>query len=188
MDSNLNIVCYAGGTCGDLVSALIDPTDARLDTENKRVMILPVRSMLKKPFLFNSIQDKDSYVSNMGKQYKSIPSHDAEYHISKKHPFIGIAVSKFETAMWAAKRFKNLHDPQVWDKLCTQLSINTTEQYASMILDFNSLMLQHSTHLIFLEEILDGKLIERLEDIRSSKLPANTNEFYTNWLSLCKLN
>ena len=38
-DDNLKIVCYTGGTCGDLISALIDSSGSKLNHIFKTVEI-----------------------------------------------------------------------------------------------------------------------------------------------------
>ena len=111
--SKMNIVCYTGGTCGDMISAILDPIGTRF--RHTAVMIDHAdRSRLKKPHLFQSDQEKDQYLIEIEKKYQSIPSHDLDYHVRKKHNFIGITVQDKAVALWAAKRFKQLHRAHVW--------------------------------------------------------------------------
>ena len=59
----INIVCYAGGTCGDILTSLIDPKGAVLNTSGS--ISLPAdRSKLKKPHLLPEIQDKLDYINH----------------------------------------------------------------------------------------------------------------------------
>jgi hypothetical protein len=46
-------VCYCGGTCGDLISALIDNSDAYL--HNNTVKHASLRERLKKPHQFQNL-------------------------------------------------------------------------------------------------------------------------------------
>jgi hypothetical protein len=66
----MNIVCYTGGTCGDMVSAILDVSGAYF--KNTTVMFDQDRIQLKKPHLFASDQLKDQYLVEIAKKYKSI--------------------------------------------------------------------------------------------------------------------
>ena len=102
----MNIVCYTGGTCGDMISAILDSAGGYFT--NNRVMFDQDRTQLKKPHLFNSDTEKDQYLIEAGKKYRSIPSHDLDYHIRNAHDFIGITVQDNAVALWAATRFKKI--------------------------------------------------------------------------------
>lgn len=183
-DSQLNIVCYTGGTCGDLVTAIIDNRGTELNYEKGTVTISPDRSRLKKPHQFDGVDSKDFYLQSIKKQYLSIPSHDLEYHLLKHHNFIGIAVTDFDAALWAANRFKELHRPLVWKEMQSKCGAATVEDYARMLIDFSNLLKKHSQLLITLESILLGNAIESMENLLQQQIPAQNRDFYQKWLKL----
>ena len=173
----MNIVCYTGGACGDMISAILDPTGTRF---NNTAMIIDdvYRTRLKKPHLFQSDLEKDQYLIEIEKKYKSIPSHDLDYHIRKKHNFIGITVQDKTVALWAATRFKRLHGAHVWEEMNTVCGVGTVEGYAQIMIDFSDLIKQHTDRIVSLESILAGTAL----DNPILKL-ANKN-VYRNWIDL----
>ena len=175
--SKMNIVCYTGGACGDMISAILDPTGTRF---NNTAMIIDdvYRTRLKKPHLFQSDLEKDQYLIEIEKKYKSIPSHDLDYHIRKKHNFIGITVQDKTVALWAATRFKRLHGAHVWEEMNTVCGVGTVEGYAQIMIDFSDLIKQHTDRIVSLESILAGIAL----DNPILKL-ANKN-VYRNWIDL----
>lgn len=175
----INIICYTGGTCGDLVSALIDPTDVRF--YQTTVVHADNRIRLKKPHLFNNDIEKDQYIDYISNHYRSIPSHDLNYHISKKHDFIGVTVEDRKTANWAARRFKRLHRQQVWEEMCKICGAETVEDYAQTLIDYSWLVAQHTTRLIKLEDILRGDALQSLQSLGITNYNKNV---YRNWLDL----
>lgn len=183
MDSGIipNIVCYAGGTCGDLLCALIDPTDAVVD-ENK-IILTKERSKLKKPHLFTNDNDKDAYIFNIAQKYQSIPSHNFDYHIARQHSIIGIVVTDLNIAKIAAARFKNLHRPEVWNNMQKSCGAQTVEEYAQILIDFSNLVALHCNNLVYLNSIIDGTVISELSrygvDVSDSG-----KEIYDQWLTL----
>ena len=150
----MHIVCYMGGTCGDILTTIIDPTDAVL-TE-RAVKLTPERSRLKKPHLFDNDKDKDKYVRDIKSVYNSIPSHNIAYHARYSHEFIGIVVDDRAVAEWAAERFKNLHRPHVWEEMQRHCGAGTVKMYAQSMLDFSNLVREHTSNLVQLERILAG--------------------------------
>lgn len=179
MDSTMNtsIVCYMGGTCGDLITAIIDPRYAELN--NTAVRLDPDRSRLKKPHLFDSDLDKDNYINEVGLVYNSIPSHDVAYHVARRHQFIGIVVNNRAVATWAAERFRNLHRPHVWQEMQAQCGADSVAVYTQSMLDFSNLVRSRSSNLIQLERILAGHAVD---DLRSLGIAAPGKSFYQLWL------
>ena len=57
------IICYMGGTCGDLISAMIDPTDVII--ENSKITLTDERQRLKKSYLFSSDHRRDQYLEDI---------------------------------------------------------------------------------------------------------------------------
>jgi glycerol kinase len=175
--SKMNIVCYTGGTCGDMISAILDPVGTRF--RHTAVMIEDSdRSRLKKPHLFQSDQEKDQYLIEIEKKYQSIPSHDLDYHVRKKHDFIGITVQDKATALWAAKRFKQLHRAHVWEEMTALSGVNSVEEYAQMMIDFSNLITQHTDRVVSLESIRAGTALD------NPILKTASKNLYRNWLDL----
>ena len=180
MDSDtLKIVCYTGGTCGDLISALIDPTHVKF--ENTAVMHLANRQRLKKPHTFDNNKEKDQYINEISTQYLSIPSHDLDYHIQQSHQFIAITVQDSEIAMWAARRFQALHRPHVWQEMQTKCGAATIEEYAQMMIDYSNMIVNHTTDIVKLEDIRNGQAIQALAKLGINSTHKN---LYQNWLDL----
>jgi len=166
-----------GGTCGDLICVLFDSIDAEI--YHNRVSLTLERQRLKKPHTFYNDEEKDQYLENISKIYKSIPSHDIEYHIRRQHEFIGIAVDEFKTALWAARRFKKLHKPQVWKEMQSACGAKTVEEYAQMMLDYSYMIKEQTSKIILLEEIISGQAIEKLQSLVNKQLNC---DFYQQWL------
>jgi hypothetical protein len=176
MDSPV-IVCYMGGTCGDLIAAMIDGRDVDVSGQ---AMHPAQRQRLKKPHLFANEIEMDLYLAQISKTYRSIPSHAIEYHMNQKHDFLGIDVSDWDTAIWAATRFKKIHAPQVWQEMTKHCGAATVEAYAENLIDFGSLIRQHARHVIPLEYIRNGRAVDRLSSIIS--LDKSAHNLYKQWL------
>ena len=176
----IDIFCYAGGTCGDLITALID--DQGLSFRSKAVMFDLERMQLKKPHTFNSDVEKDQYITNMAVKYRSIPSHDLDYHVRSKHAMIGITVQDTDTALWAAERFKQLHRPHVWLEMQTACGANSVGDYAQIMIDFSNQLQQHTDRTVALESIRAGTVLDQLSQLTT--LSPTSKNFYQNWLDL----
>lgn len=174
----IKIICYAGGTCGDLITALFDGQGTHF--RNKAVVLKPDRERLKKPHTFATDNDKDTYLKDIALKYQSVPSHDLQYHVERKHNFIGITVQDQEVALWAAQRFKDLHRPHVWAEMSAACGADTVEDYAQMMIDFSNLVAQHTNNIITLESIRDGTVLT------NSILANSSTNLYKNWLDLQK--
>ena len=178
--SGLKIVCYTGGTCGDLIAGMIDCRD--ITYRNSALAHDDFRQRLKKPNTFTSNEEKDKYIEEVSAQYNSIPSHDLNYHIKRKHPFISITVKDFDTALWAANRFKQLHRPHVWEEMQQACGSKTVEDYAQILIHYSNLVRKHTEQLITLESIIQGQAVDRLENILKRNLNNTEKDFYNNWL------
>ena len=175
----IEIVCAAGGTCGDILTAIMDASD--VEFKNATVWIAPERSQLKKPHSFADDSAKNNYVNLMSLVYNSIPSHDLDFHVRYRHPFIAVTVDKFETALWASERFKKLHRPHVWEEMQKVCGATNVNEYAQTMMDYSNLVRKHTTKLVALERILAGHAVEDLNQITDLDL---NNEFYQQWLKL----
>jgi hypothetical protein len=180
----INIICYAGGTCGDLITTLIDSKNVSLN-ENI-VTIHEERTKFKKPFLFNNNSEKDLYLLEMSKKYFSIPSHDIEYHKEKKHSFIGITVQDRSCAEWAASRFKDLHRPHVWKEMTHSCGAGSVSEYAQILIDYSNMIQKFTNCIIKLEDIVNGNAIKILTEFGITG-SSNADEFYNLWLSKQKV-
>lgn len=172
----IEIICYAGGSCGDLITALIDSKGAYF--RNQAVMFDQDRLRLKKPHTFVHDEDKDQYLDEMANKYQSVPSHDIQYHIKRQHNFIGITVKDFNIAIWAAKRFKELHRPHVWAEMASVCGVNSIEDYAQVMIDFSNIVIQHTDRIITLESIKNGVLLQ------NPILKNTSKHLYQNWSDL----
>lgn len=184
MDDKLTIICYTGGTCGDLISAIIDPSDAEF--KRNAVWHNQERICLKKPHLFETDLEKDQYINTISKKYLSIPSHDLDYHVRLGHTFISIVTDKFNVAMWAARRFKTLHRPHVWEEMQHACGANTIEEYAQMLIDYSNMVRAHTDKVLDLERIYRGHAIEDLQNWLTNPISKSSQNLYKNWLLLQK--
>lgn len=176
----IHIVCYAGGTCGDLVSAMIDSCDAEI-RDTGAVFHAIERTRLKKPHLFESDLDKDQYLDSVT-GYHSISSHDTDYHINRRHRFITVGIQHIDTAVWAAQRFRDLHRPQVWQEMTARCGARTLEQYAQIMMDYSSMVANHTQDVVKLESIIRGSAVNEIQDIIGRSLQPESIEFYHCWL------
>ena len=180
--SNLKIVCYTGGTCGDLISALIDSKDIKFQYKTVHHSIL--RQRLKKPHTFADDVEKDQYLHAMSTQYLSVPSHDLDYHIRCNHQFISITVQDFDTAVWAATRFRNCHRPHVWQEMQNKCGAKSINDYAQLLIDYSNMVANHTKNIVQLEDIRNGQAIVTLEKLLGIQVSKKTNNVYQNWMDL----
>ena len=167
-NSNIEIVCYMGGVCGDLVMSVIDSRDSVIT--DAHVMMPASRYKLKKPHLFQSSVEKDQYLIDIAASYKSIPSHDTEYHVERGHSFITSVITDVETALWAAARFKNYHRPQVWDEMLEKCGANSISDYADQLMRYSDRIQKHTTKVVNLNDIRSGNLLDKLQQFVSTPL------------------
>lgn len=172
----MKIICYTGGTCGDVITALFDSVGTSY--RGNTVMISSDRSRFKKPHMFANDEEKDQCLVDMAVKYQSIPSHDLDYHVRKQHEFIGITVQDWDVALWAAQRFKDLHRPHVWEEMTAACGANLIEDYAQIMIDFSNLVVQHTNNIVTLESIRAGTVLQ------NSILQNTDKNFYNTWLKL----
>jgi hypothetical protein len=181
MENTVNIIVYTGGTCGDLIGALIDPTNAKLTKTT--ITLDSMQTRLKKLSNFSNNNEKDIYLSNV--KFKSVTSHDLEYHKLRDHKFISIVVEDFDLALWAATRFKNLHRTQVWKEMSKISGANNTNEYAQIILDYSNMVKSFAYFTINLKEIVEGTVLQQMQQIIE---PSKKSEkIYKQWLLANKL-
>lgn len=181
MDSN-HIVCYTGGTCGDLVVALIDSLD--VEFQASKINHNQERSRLKKPHLFESVEEKDQYLVDVMRKYNSIPSHDLDYHMEQNHNIVSVVVSNFSVAVWAAHRFQQYHRPHVWKEMSERCGAHTVEDYAQIMLYYSDKVSRYTTNLIRLEDIVNGHAIDAVENYTKRSVDDAGKQIYKQWLIL----
>jgi hypothetical protein len=174
------IVCYTGGTCGHVLSAIIDSQGCEFN--GTAVKMSPDRCLLNKPHTFLNALEKTKYVHDMSLVYNSLPSHDLDYHVGAGQDFITVTVNKVDTALWAAERFKQLHRPNVWEEMQKFCGANDVNGYAKTLIDYSNMVKTHTTKIIALERILSGHAVEDLANYVDS--PELDNNFYQEWLKL----
>lgn len=161
------IVCFAGGTAGDIITQILDPSDQ-----------IPERQQLKKPHLFSNDNEKNLFLTTT--QFKSIPSHDYAYHSKHNHKILGISCREMSDAIWAAKRFKELHRPQVWKEMTAFCGADTVESYALTIMEFGNMLANYTNNLLYLDDIINGNAINQLKEL-GYDTPGEDN--YKVWLT-----
>ena len=177
-----HIVCYTGGTCGDLVVALLDSRD--VEFQDSKMHHVQERSRLKKPHLFQSSEEKDQYIVDIMGKYDSIPSHDLDYHIEQNHNIVSIVVSDFSVAVWAAHRFQQYHRPHVWKEMTQRCGANTVEDYAQIMLHYSNKVSNYTTNLIKLEDIVNGHAIDAVENYTKQSVDNTGKQIYKQWLTV----
>ena len=176
------VICYMGGTAGDLITALIDPQDAELD--KNVISHVPARSALKKPHTFASDSQKIQYLDSVN--YASVPSHDFEFHCQYQHDIILVIVETMEAALWAANRFSALHRARVWKEMTLHCGADTTASYAQALLDFSNVNRKRVTRTVCLESVLNGSLINCLQELVPIKNLDASQRLYQQWLAAQK--
>ena len=177
---NLIVICYMGGTYGDMVAGLINEdlkTDAiwLVSRPNEEV------SKLKKSHTFGSDQEKDEYVNRISSQYKCILSHDQDYHFSRNHNVLGIVVTNMKSALKCAKRFKAAHRAHVWKEMMDRCGAKTIEEYAEMMIHYGKMIEPQCKWIITTDEIENEQILERIESIVGTSLSKATKNAYKNW-------
>lgn len=170
------IVCYLGGTCGDLVTSLIDPRDTEI--VNGVISLSEQRTRLKKPHLFASDKERDQYLTEIAQQYDSVPSHDFEYHRRSQHDVLLITVQDHNVASWAANRFKKLHREHVWTEMMMASGITSVSEYAQAMLDWSNVAGKIFKNTLALEKVLTGNALTEL-----GMYSQESNKIYQTWLA-----
>jgi hypothetical protein len=182
-NQELIVVCYMGGTYGDMVAGLINE-DLKTDAIWQVAKPTEEVSKLKKPHTFDSDQEKDEYINSMSSEYKCILSHDQDYHFSRNHSVLGIVVTNMNSALRCAKRFKASHRDQVWEEMMDRCGAKTIKEYAEMMLHYSNAIEKQSKWIISTDEIEDGRVLERIAQIIGTPLSRLTQNSYKNWRSI----
>jgi hypothetical protein len=86
--------------------------------------------------------------------------------------------------MWAAKRFKKVHRPHVWDEMQRACGAESVNDYAQMMIDYSGLIKKSTDRLITLESIRQGQAVDDLEKLSGHSVDSGTRNLYNNWLTL----
>lgn len=146
------IVCFVGGTAGDIVTQILDSRDLTLE-----------RQRLKKPHLFSNDAEKELFLKTT--IYKSVPSHDFDFHRRHNHKVLGVVCRRMPDAIWSATRFKNLHRPHVWKEMTAFCGADTVEAYAQTIMDFGNMLANYTDDVLYLDDIINGNAINQLRQL-----------------------
>ena len=173
----MDIICYMGGTCGDLVTSVIDSTNSTLD--KSRIHTTMDRSKLKSGLFLKTEAEQLNYIKEMESKYLSIPSHNIDLHVKYQHSFITIVTENYGLALWCATRFKNLNTlNNVWTNMYGNDAI--PDRHADSIIQSCKYLSLHTDRIIMLEDILSGNLLSNLSKYVKTPLNEKLNE---EWLS-----
>lgn len=172
------LILYMGGCCGDIITGLIDTKG--ISIESGKCVILEQRERLKRSFSFENDTQKDEYIKDASVYWKSLPSHDAEYHIQNNHKYLGVVCSDRNTALWAATRFRGFYSDTVWNRMSEVSGAKTIEDYAQSIMDFSYWIKTKASSTIELLDIVHGNAIDKLKLL--TELDSSANIMYTQWL------
>jgi len=165
MSAKKTIVCFAGGTSGDLVVAMIDSLDCGYEINDHRIKLTKDRSGMKKPWMFKNADEKRNYITDTFEIYDSLPSHDIDFHIGEKSENV-IGITCFDKVLRdkSASRFKNLHTSEVWDSLTKVTNTKPLDQYSNDILEVSK-KLKNNFLTIDLSQIVGGNLPDLLHQM-----------------------
>lgn len=169
----MHIILYQGGGCGNMVSAVIDATGS-LFMSTGHVIFDSNRRTLQQTFYEDHIEDIDRDKILETSTCKSIHSHSFDYHIRRKHDFIFIDCDDPKYIQWVCDRFNKIHE--VLHKNTPEL--NLTPSYIKSI---SAKVLPHTTKVIPIADILEGRLLDTLSKYVDTPL---NSEIYYKWLEL----
>ena len=176
------IVSHIGGTCGDLVTAVIDSTDASIDWTHA-VKMPKTRLTLKTKI--NTDEDITQYLLEIFDKYKSISSHlpISDILLKDNIKLITPVIHEKEIALWAANRFVKVNLKKPYNHFMNRLCKND-EEYADILLEHSKFSTEikpnTNTILINVRDIVEGNLITKLQNYMDTELD---NNFYQQWLS-----
>lgn len=182
MSVRKTIICFAGGTSGDLAVSVLDPRNCTYDTKNGRIKIAMDRAGMKKFWKYNDVETKIQYIKQAFAMYDSLPSHDVDFHLANNHQeVIGITCFDENLREKSAIRFKDLHRSEVWDSLPKVCKTETVQQYSDDILQI-SRKLERAFTTIDLSEIIKGDLISRFTGL-GYEIGRESVKIYNDWLA-----
>ena len=177
------IVSHIGGTCGDLIAAVIDSTDVSF--RSTYAVKLPLSRLSLKRGILNTDEEINQYLLEIFKKYKSVSSHlplsDVVFYDNIK--IITPVVYDKDIALWAANRFTSANLVKPYNHINGSVCEND-EEYANILLDHTKYMVginpNSSAIFIDVKDIVEGNLINKLQDHIDTELDSN---FYQQWLT-----
>lgn len=162
------IICFTSGLAGDLVTATIDSKNA-LISNNGKVLLTHKRNTLKHTVL----PEPQSFLESIFKEYKSISSHQ---HIISDYTTISIGVRDDKLYTIAAERFNKIYSSKSMPKPFGDID---TTALAKILKNMNNTMIANTDHLLYFDDIIEGKLIEKLQEFVPTEL---NQDLYNKWL------
>ena len=181
MNKRKTIVCFAGGTSGDIVVAVMDPKNCQYDPQKARMKIAKDRAEMKIPWTFQGDEQKNNFIRKSFQKYETIPSHDVDFHIGQgAKNVLGITCFDKDLRDRSAKRFKAIHTDEDWNSLLKVTKTETVDQYSDDILAISK-KLDASFPTIDLVSIINGTLLEKLGAL-GYKIPDSGISLYDKWI------
>lgn len=165
------IVCPYGSP-GDVVSAVIDSSDVNLFTDGENIY-MTFDHKRKQALVGNASHPSRNLLEEADALEgicKSLYTHTSKRKIEKtkvtKHTYISLDCSSEKASNWVfARSSKELNDDAITPKSIMNNSI--VNNY-------------HADHVITLEDILDGRLVEKLKEFITDPLD---EDLYKAWMS-----
>lgn len=173
----IDIVAYTGGSCGEMVTAVIDPTGYHFNGRYLELLKYD-RSKLKNrewDFSLSNI-DRDNAINELALKYRSLPSHKLDYHAFRKHDVIFIDATQPGMEEWVFNRINDIHSGKHKQWLNLE---KDKESYINNFYPSQQFLLPIAKRIIKLRDILEGKLIDVLKTYVAT--PLNEALYYT-WL------
>ena len=166
------IITAIPGACSDIVSAVIDDTDAKL-FQRGLIRFLPgrnSRNIFKYPNI--DMNNAPAMIAEASTKYKSISSqytriYSPECEIDTVNTYIGIQISNDMQIDWCLNRLKILYPNREFNK--------------ETLLAGSAMHVEQADHVIDLHDILTGNLISILSEFVEGDL---NEELYQKWLVL----
>lgn len=162
------ITCFPGGLAGDLITATIDSKNSFISNKGKIVLDFK-RNSLKDTFF----PEPDLFLSKIFTQYKSVSSHRMFTNTSYKT--ISIGVKDKNLYLYAAERGYSLNSP---DTIYKFFGVTEAKDLAVILKNHNDEMLKVANHIIYFDDIIEGNLIEKLQEFTTDL----DSSLYDKWL------
>ena len=172
----MHIILYQAGGCGNMVSSVIDSTGSLL-LSTGHIVFDSKRIILQQEFYVNQLTDEDRDRMLLNGNFKSIPSHLVDYHITRKHDFIFIDCDDPKYIDWVCARFNYIYE--LHNK--NQPEIKIKSEYVKEV---TAKATPHTNKIIPISDILEGRLIETLSKYVDT--PLNV-DLYNKWLEMINL-
>ena len=162
------IICFPGGLAGDLVTATIDSKKSFISTKGKIILDIK-RNSLKTAFF----TEPQLFLSEIFTQYKSVSSH--RMYTDANYKTISIGVKDKNLYLYAAERSCILNPPNSAYKF---FGVTNTKDLAVILKTHNEEMVKVANHVIYFDDIIEGNLIEKLQEFTTDL----DGSLYQKWL------